>query len=90
MMAREASESSRVVPQGVAAPLTRAAIFLVAALSPGPDPSTFRVPRLWPLLLAVRRRHGWNRLSTGRGLPLRCRRLQQTLREHIRNHCVAR
>jgi len=37
MMAREASESSRVVPQGVAAPLTRAAIFMIVSLKPGPD-----------------------------------------------------
>jgi putative iron-dependent peroxidase len=35
MMAREASEGSRAVPQAVAAPLTRAAIFLVVSLKPG-------------------------------------------------------
>ena len=35
MMAREASETSRAVPQAVAAPLTRAAIFLVVSLKPG-------------------------------------------------------
>ncbi len=40
MMAREGSEGSRAVPQAVAAPLTRAAIFLIVSLKPGLDNRT--------------------------------------------------